>query len=78
MPTVLRAEGYRLYFYSHETNEPPHIHVDKEKSSAKFWLNPVSLSRNAGYSAIELRIIRDIITLNKNYLLEKWYGFFNQ
>ncbi len=24
MPTVLRAEGVRLYFWSREPNEPPH------------------------------------------------------
>ena len=36
MPTVLRFEAYRFYFYSHETNEPPHIHVDRDNLSAKF------------------------------------------
>ena len=40
MPTVLREEGYRFYFYSHEPNEPPHVHVDKGGSTAKFWLEP--------------------------------------
>ncbi|HEY9092474.1 MAG TPA: DUF4160 domain-containing protein [Parasphingorhabdus sp.] len=35
MPTVLRINGYRFYFYSHEPNEPPHIHVDKGSSSLK-------------------------------------------
>src|SRR5437870_12492415 len=27
MPTVLRPGPYRFYFYSHEPNEPPHIHA---------------------------------------------------
>nr|WP_242060339.1 DUF4160 domain-containing protein [Aerosakkonema funiforme] len=26
MPTVLRIGAYRFYFYSHEPNEPPHVH----------------------------------------------------
>jgi Domain of unknown function (DUF4160) len=38
MPTVLRNGAYRFYFYSHEPNEPPHIHVDRDRLSAKFWL----------------------------------------
>ncbi|MGI0479290.1 DUF4160 domain-containing protein [Geminocystis sp. CENA526] len=42
IPTVLRYKGYR--FYSHEPNEPPHIHVDKDNLSAKFWLSPIFLS----------------------------------
>ncbi|MEG4915003.1 DUF4160 domain-containing protein [Microcoleus sp. B13-B6] len=33
---------YRLYFYSHEPNEPPHVHIDRDKSSVKFWLEPVN------------------------------------
>ncbi len=35
MPTILRTGPYRLYFYSHEPNEPPHIHVDRDDQSAK-------------------------------------------
>ncbi len=38
MPTILRAGPYRFYFYSHEPNEPAHIHVDRDDCSAKFWL----------------------------------------
>ena len=49
MPTILRIQGYRIYFYSHEPNEPPHVHIDREQMSAKFWLEPVALSRNRGF-----------------------------
>jgi len=48
MPTILRSGPYRLYFYSHEPNEPPHVHVDRDDLSAKFWLDPVTLARNSG------------------------------
>lgn len=37
MPTVLRSGPYRFYFFSHERNEPPHVHVHRENLSAKFW-----------------------------------------
>ena len=37
MPTVLRWGPYRFYFYSHEPNEAPHIDVDRDDLSAKFW-----------------------------------------
>ena len=45
MPTVLRAGPYRVYWYSHEPNEPPHVHIDRDDLSAKFWLSPVTLAR---------------------------------
>jgi hypothetical protein len=50
MPTVLRWNGYRFYFFSNEGAEPPHIHIDKAGSTAKYWLQPVALARNVGYS----------------------------
>jgi hypothetical protein len=51
MPTVLRTGPYRFYFYSHETNEPPHVHVQRDARSAKFWLRPVGLAHNFGFAA---------------------------
>ena len=62
MPTVLRAGPYRLYFYSHEPNEPPHIHVDRERSSVKLWLNSVQVARNLGFGAQELRDIERLVS----------------
>ena len=35
MPTVLRLNEYRFYFFSHEPNEPPHVHVDRNDASLK-------------------------------------------
>lgn len=61
MPTVLRTGPYRIYFYSHEPNEPPHVHIDREKLSAKFWLNPTRIARNFGFSSRELRQIERLI-----------------
>lgn len=73
---VLRSGPYRFYFYSHEPNEPPHVHVDRDDQSAKFWLSPVSLAYNLGFSPKELRKIEAIITENRQQLLEAWYGYF--
>jgi hypothetical protein len=67
---------YRIYFHSHEPNEPPHVHVDREAFSAKFWLNPVSHARNVGFSARELRQIDKLIREHRTELLEAWNGYF--
>ncbi len=77
MPTVLRLGPYRFYFYSHEPNEPPHIHVDRDNLSAKFWLKPIQLARNIGFSARDLRKIEGMIVDHHEELQEKWNGYFN-
>ena len=76
MPTVLRAQGYRVYFYSHEANEPPHVHVDRAGASAKFWIENVSLARNVGFSARQLGAIQTMVRQNRKEFLEAWHGFF--
>lgn len=76
MPTVLRSGPYRIYFYSHESHEPPHVHVDRDDFSAKFWLNPATLARNLGFSAPELRRIQKLVMENQEALLESWHGHF--
>jgi hypothetical protein len=77
MPTVLRSGPYRVYFYSHDLlNEPPHVHVDRDDLSAKFWLNPVALARNLGFSATELRRIERLLREHQQELLEEWYDTF--
>jgi len=40
--------------------------------SAKFWLNPVTLALNLGFSPVELGVIQRMLEENKSMLLEKW------
>ncbi|MBI2321106.1 MAG: DUF4160 domain-containing protein [Chloroflexi bacterium] len=65
-----------IYFYSHDLREPPHVHVDREDFSAKFWLDPVALSGNLGFSASELRKIERMVTEHQRQLIEAWYEYF--
>jgi hypothetical protein len=76
MPTALRLGPYRFYFCSHEPNEPPHLHVDRDDLSAKFWLDPVQLAANFGFRAHELREIQSIALDHREQLMEAWNEFF--
>jgi hypothetical protein len=76
MPTVLRIGPYRFYFYSHESNEPPHIHVDRDKKTCKFWLEPVCLARNLGFNPKELRGIEALVIEHTQEVLEAWHEYF--
>ena len=76
MPTVKRIGPYRFYFFSHEPNEPAHIHVDRDDRSAKFWIKPVRLARNLGFPPAELRRLHDLTAEHQLEFLEAWNGYF--
>lgn len=76
MPTIFREGPYRIYFYSHEPNEPPHVHVDRESFSAKFWLGPVGLANNYGFSPRELRKLERLLFEKQKEFMEAWNGYF--
>ncbi len=77
MPTVLRSGPYRFYFYSHEPNESPHIHVDRDDLTAKFWLSSVQLAKNFGFSEQEASKIQSIVVSHRAEFLEAWNEFFD-
>ena len=73
MPRIKRIPGpYRFFFTSFDCNEPPHIHVEQENKTCKFWLEPVGLVRNRGFNARELNIIRRLIQNNLAMIMEVW------
>jgi len=76
MPTVLRSGPYRFFFYSADSAEPPHVHVQRDSLLAKFWLNPVRLETSGGFSKIELARLSAIITESAESLLRSWHEFF--
>jgi hypothetical protein len=76
MPTVLRVGPYRLFFFSNEGSEPPHIHVEAGNSYAKYWIRPVRYERSVAFRAHDLSEIRRIIEENEELIEEKWNEFF--
>ena len=76
MPTIARIGPYRIYFYSHDMSEPPHVHVDRDEHTAKIWLTPVAIARNIGFRPRELRQIHRMILERADEFLEAWNEFF--
>lgn len=76
MPTVLRVGPYRLFFYSGDGREPPHIHVERDDNVAKFWLDPVRLAHSGGFGRTEVRDVGRLVTEHRQQLLERWNDFF--
>ena len=76
MPTILRVGPYRFFFYSNENNEPVHIHVQRERALAKFWLDPVALASSTGFAAQELTKMARLVQENTAKFSEAWNEYF--
>jgi len=77
MPTILRIGPYRFFFYSNEQGEPAHIHVQRDRMLAKFWLNPVSIAGSTRFSPKDLRKIEEMVVENEDTLMESWNEYFS-
>jgi hypothetical protein len=76
MPTVLRVGPFRFFFYAGDGAEPPHVHVERDDSEAKFWLDPVR-SSVAGVLGVTSSHGSGGWWKNTERLLESWNEFFN-
>jgi len=72
MPTILRIVAWRFHFFSNEKGEPPHIHVQRGRYLAKFWLNPVALAGSKRFPSHELRLIQKHVEEHRLVFLEAW------
>lgn len=76
MPKIDIPGPYRFHFFSDERNEPPHVHVKREKAICKFWLSPLALAQNQGFAAHELAKIERLIVENGTKIEAAWHEHF--
>ncbi|MBX2900902.1 MAG: DUF4160 domain-containing protein [Cyclobacteriaceae bacterium] len=76
MPTVLRVNGFRFFFYTND-HLPKHIHIEKGEGTAKFYLFPVELVKSKHFKASEISEIRKLVLEHRELLNQKWDEYFN-
>ena len=77
MPTVLTVGPYRFVFFSSDGGEPLHIHVQRDRQIAKFWLEPVDLAKNVGFADHEVERIERLVAEHRGVLIEAWHEYFD-
>ena len=79
MPELLRYRGFKFFFYSREglPLEPPHVHVAKAGSEAKFWLTPqVRLADRRRMDQRTLNMLKSIVETHRDEFEDRWNEFF--
>ena len=74
MPKIQGVSGpYRFFFYSLDCQEPKHVHVRRDRQTCKYWLEPLALCKNQGFSPHELNEIRRLIQSHLPLILDAWH-----
>ena len=76
MPTILRIGAHRFYFYSHEPNEPPHVHIDRGEATIKVWLETLDVAKSRGFRAHEINAVVAMVDEHRPKLREAWHEYF--
>ena len=79
MPTIFLYDGFRFFFYSNEGDprEPMHVHVMKDGSEVKFWLDAeVSVAASRGFDARTVRRLRAVVTARREVIERAWRDTF--
>lgn len=78
MPTILLINGFRFFFFSADGKEPIHIHVKKGDGDGKVWVDPIEIAYLMDFTGKEEKQILEIITDNRQLIIEKWNEYFNK
>jgi hypothetical protein len=52
-----------------DCQERDHVHVEGNDGEAKFWLRPVSVAENVGYSPREIHRIKRVVNRERAFLI---------
>lgn len=82
MPTIIFINGWRLFFYSNEGNEPVHIHAIKGNMECKYWILKDSVEIQEAFSfnltTPARKEIKKIIYQNFDSILKAWNVHFKK
>jgi hypothetical protein len=77
-PTVLQSGPYRLFFFSSDRGEPVHVHVARDRQAAKFWVRPVRVAYNHGFSPKELSTVAELVREHETAIEKAWHEYFGR
>ena len=77
MPTILRIDGYRFFFFSDE-HSPQHIHIEKGDGYARIELDSFKITDSYNLNSKELKKLTDLVKKNNEKLVKAWNEYFKK
>lgn len=76
MPTILRENGYRFFFFSNE-HLPKHIHIEKSEKYLKVELETLDILDSFSMTTKEQKEVIEIVKKNQKLFTEAWNEYFD-
>lgn len=77
MPTIMRIEGYRFFFFSDE-HLPQHIHIEKGDGYARIEIETTKITDSYNLNSKEIKKLSRLVEQNKEKLRKAWDEYFKQ
>jgi len=77
MPTVLKIDGFRFFFFSDEYI-PEHIHIEKGDSYIRIEIESLKVTNSYNISSKETKKLVKLVAEDKDKLKEAWNEYFKQ
>ena len=77
MPTVLRIDGYRFFFFSDE-HLPRHIHIEKAECYLRIDLEKMVVTDHYQISSKEIKRVLALTQKHREKLLGAWDEYFSK
>ena len=77
MPTVLKVDGFRFFFFSDE-HTPEHIHIEKGDSYIRIEIESLKVTNSYNISGKDTKKLVKLVAEHKDKLKEAWNEYFKQ
>jgi hypothetical protein len=77
MPTVLRIDGFRFFFFSNE-HEPEHVHIEKGDIYARVEIASLKVTDSSNASSKDIKKMVELVKQNKVTLQGVWNEYFTK
>jgi len=77
MPTILKIDGWRFFFFSDE-HTPEHIHIEKADGYARIEIKSLLVTDSYNLNSKELKKLLQLVKEHNKKLKEAWNEHFKK
>ncbi|MCD4757297.1 MAG: DUF4160 domain-containing protein [Arcobacteraceae bacterium] len=77
MPTILKIDGFRFFFFSNE-HDPKHIHIEKADAYVRIELDTLKITDSYNLNSKDIKKLVELVKQNNEILQGAWDEYFKR